>query len=157
MDLAVRQLYGERTRIRVCGLCIKGGRILLVNHAGLRDGDFWAPPGGGIEFGETAPEALEREFREETGLQIRVGEFLFVCELVSPPLHSVELFFDVEALGGTLLTGTDPESGAKQVIKDVRFHSFSDLSDLPPGSLHGIFTNAPEKGQINSLRGYFKL
>ena len=157
MEPAVRQLYGGRTRIRVCGLCIERGRILLVNHAGLRDGDFWAPPGGGIEFGETAPDALEREFLEETGLHVRVGQFLFVCELVSPPLHAVELFFEVETTGGQLLTGTDPESAAKPAIKDVRYHSFSDLDDLPSGSLHGIFTNAPEKGQINSLRGYFKL
>src|SRR5688572_22214989 len=157
MDPAVRQLYGDRTRIRVCGLCIDNDRILLVNHAGLRDGEFWAPPGGGIEFGESVPAALEREFLEETGLHIRIGEFLFVCELVAPPLHSVELFFRVTPSGGTLRTGSDPESGDSQVIRDVRFFSFNELDELPAESLHGIFSKAVEKARIGALKGYFKL
>jgi 8-oxo-dGTP diphosphatase len=157
LDQVVRELYGERTRVRVCGLCIQDKRILLVNHAGLKRGEFWAPPGGGSEFGENARDALKREFLEETGLQIQVGEFLFVCELVAPPLHAVELFFLVTQTGGMLQTGFDPESGTEQLIRDVRFFSFGELDDLPPGSLHGIFGKAPEKAQITTLRGYFKL
>lgn len=157
MDPSVRQLYGDKTRVRVCGICVEGDKILLVNHSGLRDGDFWAPPGGGVHFGETATDALRREFLEETGLRIDVGDFLFVCELVAPPLHSVELFFRVAQTGGTLHTGFDPEAGARQIIRQVRFHSFSELNDLPAESLHSIFGKHSEKAQIGSLRGYFKL
>ena len=157
MDPHIQELYGDRTRVRVCGLCIEGDKVLLVNHAGLRNGDFWAPPGGGLEFGESAVDALRREFVEETGLRVEVGEFLFVCELVAPPLHAVELFFNVTAAGGTLRTGADPESGAIRTIREARFHAFGDLSNLLPGSLHGIFDKVPKKAQINSLRGYFRL
>jgi len=157
MDPQIQKLYGERTRVRVCGLCIEGDRILLVNHAGLREGDFWAPPGGGVDFGESSTEALAREFVEETGLRVDVGEFLFVCELVAPPLHAVELFFSVTAVGGTLAAGSDPESGDIHAIRAVKFHAFSDLANLPSGTLHGIFSKLPEKAQISSLRGYFRL
>jgi 8-oxo-dGTP diphosphatase len=157
MDPTVRQLYGNKTRVRVCGLCIQDNQILLVNHAGLREGDFWAPPGGGVEFGETVVEALKREFLEETGLHVAVGDFLFVCELVALPLHAVELFFSVAPTGGTLRTGFDPESGSSQVIRTVQYHAFGDLDDIPADSLHGIFSKHRQKAQIGSLRGYFKL
>ena len=42
----VARLYGNRTRIRVCGLCYDRDRLLLVSHRGLGAASFWAPPGG---------------------------------------------------------------------------------------------------------------
>jgi len=42
-------------------------RILLVRFE-FPDGTFWATPGGGIEAGESAEDAVRRELVEETGL-----------------------------------------------------------------------------------------
>jgi 8-oxo-dGTP diphosphatase len=155
-DLATT--YGNKVRVRACGICIRESDILLVNHAGLRKGDFWSPPGGGIEFGETAQECIKREFREETGLTVSVGNFLFACDFFQAPLHAIELFFDITHFSGDLIVGHDPENKAgEQFIKNVKFFPLQELEGMDKGSLHGIFKFAPPHSTIKELSGYFKL
>jgi ADP-ribose pyrophosphatase YjhB (NUDIX family) len=52
------------------------GRLLLVRHAGDRDG--WAVPGGAVDIGESPARAAVREIREETGLRIGLLRLLEV-------------------------------------------------------------------------------
>ena len=60
--------FGNKLRIRVCGICIEENKILLVRHHSIgKSGILWAPPGGGMIYGETSEQALIREFVEETG------------------------------------------------------------------------------------------
>jgi 8-oxo-dGTP diphosphatase len=148
--------FGNRLRLRVCGICLQGDELLVVNHKGLYNHDFWAPPGGGVEFGETAEKALKREFLEECGLNVSVGEFLFACEYVNPPLHAVELFFAVSTNGQPRL-GHDPEMGANQILNDVRFLPPSELRALPAHHRHGIFNIAADTAHINRLRGFYPI
>ena len=54
-------------RIGVFALIFDEGHILLGHR---RDIDWWNLPGGGMEAGETVDEALRREVREETGLEV---------------------------------------------------------------------------------------
>lgn len=148
--------FGNRIRVRVCGLCYRGDDLLLINHKNLYGHDFWAPPGGGLEFGETAQNALKREFFEECGLEISVGNFLFACEFVSPPFHAVELFFEVATLGTPKL-GSDPEMGAHQLLTDLRFWPSAELAILHSAHRHGIFKIATEPTQIRELCGFYPL
>lgn len=149
----IANLYGGAVRVRVCGLCIHENRILVVNHAMYgRDGYFWSPPGGSIEFGESAHAALVREFREECGLDVKPGRLLFVNEHIQSPLHAIELFFEIESFEGTLHTGADPELTSNgQIIRDVRFMSWEELSAFSDGQRHRIFNLA------RSLEGIFEL
>lgn len=157
MTTPVQEIFGNKLRVRVCGICIHQGEILLVNHTGLGTPHFWAPPGGGIQTGESAHEALVREFKEETGLSIEVRDFLFACEFIRLPLHAVELFFQVSITGGNLTTGQDPELGNRQVIQDVRFFDDTQIRSIPLAHLHSIFKETSDIAQIGRLRGYFKL
>jgi len=157
MPNVVHQRFGNQLRIRICGICITENGILLVNHSNVTNGDFWAPPGGGLQFGESAEDCLKREFLEETGLIIEISDFLFACEFISMPLHALELFFSVIVRGGTLKKGFDPEMGDNQILQDVKFLDLTELERLKSGDLHGIFKKVTNPFKIVSLRGYFKL
>ncbi|WP_040006381.1 NUDIX domain-containing protein [Fibrisoma limi] len=152
----VLKLYGNRLRLRVCGLYHEGDRLLMVRHRGIGPTDtFWCPPGGGAQFGESAPEALIREFEEETGLAIEVGDLLFVNEFMQPPLHAMELFFTVRATGGLLRQGIDPEMSLDgQIIEDVRLMTFEEIKSYPPEEVHALFAHCRSFDDIFRLRGY---
>ncbi len=160
MDTTARQdvvnLYGHRLRLRVCGLYREADRLLMVRHRGINSSNtFWSPPGGGSQFGETAPEALAREFQEETGLLVEVGELLFVNEFMSDPLHALELFFDVRAIGGTIRRGLDPELSAdRQIISDVQLLTFAEIKAYPANEVHTLFQHCASLNDVFALRGY---
>lgn len=154
----VLKLYGNRLRLRVCGLYREGDRLLMVRHRGINATDtFWCPPGGGAQFSETAPDALTREFLEETGLEIEIGDMLFVNEFMQPPLHAMELFFTIRVTGGLLRQGIDPEmSLAGQIIEDVRLMSFEEIKSYPPDEVHALFRYCDSLDDVFQLRGYLQ-
>ncbi|WP_266364017.1 NUDIX domain-containing protein [Tellurirhabdus rosea] len=154
----VLRLYGNRLRLRVCGICQLDGKLLMVRHRGINATDtFWCPPGGGPQFGETAPQALVREFAEETGLAVEIGDLLFVNEFMAPPLHAMELFFRVNVVGGKLLQGGDPEMAAdRQIITDVRLMSFEEIKAYPENEVHQLFRQCRSLEDVFRLRGYLE-
>ncbi len=158
MDKTVQKIYGHRVRTRVSGLCWEGNNLLLINHRGLYPHDFWAPPGGGLEFGHSAETNLMREFKEETGLVIQVGQFRFAYEFILPPLHAIELFFDVSVSEGGLRIGTDPEMGEnEQIIKELKYMSEIEIKAIPERHKHGLFKFAKTAENIRELKGYLRI
>ena len=149
--------FGNKLRIRVCGICIEDNKIVLVKHHSLgKGGILWAQPGGGMVFGETAACALTREFIEETGLNISVEKFLCVNEYLSPPLHAIELFFLVKKIDGTLKTGVDPELHKdRQIITDVEWLSFETLNQLPTDAVHRLLQGVKNQSELIQRVGYF--
>ena len=159
MDIAHQQvltLYGQQLRLRVCGLCIEDGRILMINHLGVvKGGDFWCPPGGGLQFGESVTEGLKREFLEETHTEIVVDEMLFVNEFLAPPLHAIELFFRVRILNGVVTQGADPEM-TTQIIDDIRWMTFEEIKALPSENTHRIFSRCNSLNELTTSKGFIE-
>ena len=99
-------------------------------------------PAGRLEVGESPIDGARREFEEETGLEIKVGQYLFTHEFLQPPLHAIELFFEVSRIRGKLSRGFDPEMNAgEQIITAVSFLSFEDMKNIESDSLHYILRN----------------
>ena len=154
----INKIYGYKLRIRVCGILVEDDRILLVHHKSLgKNGSLWAPPGGGMEYGEAAQSAIQREFLEETGLEIEVKRFLFVHEYLDPPLHGIELFFLVKRVGGKLKLGKDPEmTNDSQIITKLGFFDFRGLKRKDPDVLHYVLQSVNNLDELINLVGYFK-
>ena len=64
----------------VLGILERDGEHLLQRLTDPGEGDFYRPIGGGVEFGETSAEALEREFREELDVAVTAGPTLGTIE-----------------------------------------------------------------------------
>lgn len=86
-------------RIGVYALIFEEGRVLLAHR---RDIDWWNLPGGGMELDETVEEAVCREVREETGLEVAVEYLVGVYS--KPQKREIVLTFRCLVIGGMLTT-----------------------------------------------------
>ena len=70
--------------VRVYGVLIDPGYGLLVSDEYIRGDYFTKLPGGGLEFGEGTRDCLVREFKEETGLDVTVGDHIYTTDFYQP-------------------------------------------------------------------------
>ena len=66
--------------VRVYGLLMDAQNRLLVSDEFIRGNYFTKLPGGGLEFGEGTRECLVREYMEETGLEVTVGDHIYTTD-----------------------------------------------------------------------------
>jgi 8-oxo-dGTP diphosphatase len=135
----VEQTFGNKVRIRVCGLCFEGDKILLVKH-NMGEYKLWSPPGGGVLFGESIHDTLKREFLEETNLSVEVGDLITLHEHIIKPFHAIELFFNIPKWHGKLSPGNEPEL-SQNIIEEVKFFDSQELQILNSDELHPIIKN----------------
>src|SRR5437868_15439289 len=105
-DVVSRQAEWRAHRVGQ-GVLVEGGEVLLGGNRWYSNKPLvWTLPGGRADDGEGVAEAVIREFKEETGLQVEVIDLAFVAEA-----HTIErrrLFltcaFTVRRVSGELLT-----------------------------------------------------
>jgi 8-oxo-dGTP diphosphatase len=131
----VKREYPEMPLVGVGGVVVSGGRVLLVRRAKEPARGEWTIPGGLLEIGETLPEGVARELREETGIEVRVLELIEATERIfvdsvptsddrpipqaRPRYHYVILDYLCEPLSG--------EPRVNEEISDLAFVSESEL------------------------------
>jgi len=115
----------QPTRVPCVGAVIRdeAGRILLIKRGHEPGKGLWSVPGGRIESGETDEQAVIREVREETGLEVECGPLLGAIE--RPGLAGTILqISDYRAVvtGGDLAAGDD--------AADARWLTLHEASEL---------------------------
>jgi mutator protein MutT len=88
----------------VYGVLVEEGRVLLTDTR-VPSGIITNFPGGGLELGEAPLEAVAREFREETTLEVRVGDLLFCSQLFQqnpeyPHEQLMHIYYQVHRISG---------------------------------------------------------
>jgi 8-oxo-dGTP diphosphatase len=113
-------------RVPCVGAIVKdeAGRLLLIQRGHEPETGRWSLPGGRIEPGESDAQAVVRETREETGLQVTCGALVGSVE--RPGLRGAVLDirdYSATVTGGTLTAGDD--------AADARWVGPADLAGLP--------------------------
>ena len=79
--------YPDVPRVGVGAVVLHGGNVLLVRRGGYPSPGKWSLPGGLVELGETAEEAVCRELKEECACDIRVVD---VCGTLTRVIRDAE-------------------------------------------------------------------
>lgn len=125
----MRREYPEGP-VPAVGVIVRSGeRVLLVLRGREPFLGYWTFPGGAIELGESAREAARREAREETGLEVLIGDVAAVVDNIvrdsegRVAYHYVIIDYLAQRAGGALRPGSD--------VDDARWVGCEDLAGLP--------------------------
>jgi len=122
-------------RRRASAVIIKGSKVLLI-HRIDGDAEYWTFPGGGIETNETAEEAIKREIKEETNLNVHKCSEIFEDVDVFASTHNT--FFLCETQGGQIQLG-GPEANMQSernlhIIEWIEIEEVENLKLVPKSS-----------------------
>jgi 8-oxo-dGTP diphosphatase len=99
--------------VAVGAVILRDGQVVLVRRSRPPRLHEWSIPGGKVEWGESVEQALRREIREETGLEIEPLGLIDVVDAVirddsgAVDRHYVLIDFAARPLSGTLQAGDD--------------------------------------------------
>ncbi len=101
----------------------RDGKLLIAKRrAGDRFGLLWEFPGGKLESGESAGQCLQRELREELGVETRLDGIIG-----SFPYVSSRLSIELVAFRATIIAGRPAPSGHEE----LRWISPAELREFP--------------------------
>lgn len=104
------------------------GQVLLIRRTKEPRRGQWSLPGGKVEPGETLEDAVRREAREETGLEIEimglagVAETIDDAEIGAGGLHFVLIDYGARAVAGTARAASD--------AADATWFDYADLAAI---------------------------
>ena len=112
-------------KVRATGVLIENNSLLLVKQK-LSNNKNWSLPGGRVEPGETLEQALIREMKEETGLDVEPIRRLYVCDVEASGNTVLHITFLTRRIGGEITLPTNEFD--ENPIHDVRFIPIDELT-----------------------------
>jgi ADP-ribose pyrophosphatase len=109
----VRRFYPSQPVVGVGAIIVCNGKILLEKRRGEPGKGKWSVPGGLVELGERAEDAVVREVKEETGLDVANPELIDVVDNIvrdengEVKYHFVIIDYFVRLKGGELRAADD--------------------------------------------------
>lgn len=108
----------ETIYVGVGAVVFRGENVLLIKRGKPPFEGQWSIPGGALEYGEALHDAVRREVREETGVEITILRLLDVFE--APPReangeflrHTVLIDYVAEWASGEPVAGDDAADAA---------------------------------------------
>lgn len=107
--------------VSVDGLITIDNKIVLIKRAQNPYKDYWALPGGYVDWNETMEEAVSREVEEETSLKVIKVDFMKIYSL--PQRHPEQLIAGAYIIktSGTIKAGDD--------AADIQLFHYDDLPE----------------------------
>ena len=111
-------------KLTVDAVIKKNNSVVLIKRKNEPFKDFWAIPGGFVEYDEKVEQAVVREAKEETGLDVEIEKLIGVYSdpIRDPRGHTVSVVFLCRVIGGNLKADTD--------AKDVCEFNVNSLKEL---------------------------
>jgi 8-oxo-dGTP diphosphatase len=115
----------DRPEVCVGAVVVDDDRLLMIRRGRGPAAGEWSLPGGRVEGGELLAEAVVRELREETGLEVVCGDLLGWLERMGDDHHFVILDFVATLLGpdnAEPVAGDDAAEAAWVPLHEVADH-----------------------------------
>lgn len=105
------------------------GKLLLVKHTA--DSNYWALPGGRVDYGENILDALRRELKEELNLEPKIGRLLYVYQWRREMIERVEFFFHIQNSDDFSTVKLGDGSHSLEELADLGFYFPDEINLLP--------------------------
>lgn len=115
-------------RPAVSAVIVDRGRVLLVKRGCEPNLGLWSLPGGSIEPGETAREALVREVEEETSLRVEIGDLAAVHDVIARDGDAIRFHYVIISFYARVTAG---EPMAASDAAEVSWILLSEVGNLP--------------------------
>lgn len=141
--------YPVAPLVGVGAVIVHEGRVLLVQRGHEPLKGRWSIPGGLIEIGEMLHEAVVREVREETGLEIEPVELVELLDRIHREgdrvrYHYVIADYLCRVVGGTLKAADDADAVRWVERAEWNSHSALKLEPITVRVIEGAWQRARE-------------
>jgi 8-oxo-dGTP diphosphatase len=115
-------MVAERVTLAVGAIVVRDDALLMIKRGREPNAGLWSVPGGRVEPGEYLADAVKREVREETGLDVEVGELVGILEVLG------DEHFVIHDYGATPTENREPV--ADDDAEEIRWVPLKEVASL---------------------------